>query len=747
MLVTQGLPQHGGKGVLEKRLTGIPLEALASVLNPLGTFEKRLLSTSNSSIDGQGSLYGKKYKFFYIFPGLEILKYAPGTERNNSRLTAAGSTPTAQRNTSQADVLLLAPSFVALGTGTSSRRLTDSDQRRLSVELHKLRHFATIAGVQPNAASGQRSNVHAADRRTFTAKHQEQEERRTSYTYRPIPSDSYHSYKSKRYYIYTDPVRLRGDPGERHAHRLDPEAEMGDYSAISQQSNEEPSDDVARPIDSLVYHRQARSFNASNDGPEREKSERYKRRSAVDDMLSKNITIILENLLKRYENSQIPTHGQGVPTLVETNILIRSMGPVSELDMDYSMDCYFRQYWRDKRLSFRGPIKSLSLSIKMLERIWRPDTYFYNGKHSHVHTITVPNKLLRLSQDGEILYSMRLTIKASCLMELRSFPMDRQSCPLVLGSYAYSRQQLVYQWKDEDSVNFVPGMTLSQFDLISFGQKNYTFIRREGEFSVLHVSFNLQRHTGYFLIQVYVPCILIVVLSWVSFWIHREATSDRVGLGITTVLTLSTISLDSRTDLPKVRYATALDWFLLMSFFYCIATLLEFAGVHYFTKVGSGEIPLDEEEWEDMEGGEEIRDLPTLQQHLSTAAAIESPRLIAARRRSSLICPIYNDPTHMFKPTSSHLSTMERTTQTEPPKEPTWKQVWLCFLGDDQFRRRRQREASARGGGNRHVNSVSLIDQAARILFPMSFTFFNILYWLVYYTYQADFTWTPLKEV
>lgn len=57
-----------------------------------------------------------------------------------------------------------------------------------------------------------------------------------------------------------------------------------------------------------------------------------------------------------------------------------------------------------------------------------------------------------------------------------------------------------------------------------------------------------------------------------------------LSVGITTVLTLSTISLDSRIDLPKVRYATALDWFLLMSFFYCIATLLEFAGVHYFTK-------------------------------------------------------------------------------------------------------------------------------------------------------------------
>lgn len=55
-----------------------------------------------------------------------------------------------------------------------------------------------------------------------------------------------------------------------------------------------------------------------------------------------------------------------MPTIVRTNMLIRSMGPVSELDMDYSMDCYFRQYWRDKRLSFKGPIKSLSLSIKVI---------------------------------------------------------------------------------------------------------------------------------------------------------------------------------------------------------------------------------------------------------------------------------------------------------------------------------------------------------------------------------------------
>ena len=95
---------------------------------------------------------------------------------------------------------------------------------------------------------------------------------------------------------------------------------------------------------------------------------------------------------------------------------------------DYSMDCYFRQYWRDTRLSFLGPIKSLSLSIKMLERIWRPDTYFYNGKHSYVHTITVPNKLLRITQEGDILYSMRF---ASLSLSLFPLSIRFRTCPLV----------------------------------------------------------------------------------------------------------------------------------------------------------------------------------------------------------------------------------------------------------------------------------------------------------------------------
>ncbi|ODM96203.1 Gamma-aminobutyric acid receptor alpha-like [Orchesella cincta] len=109
-----------------------------------------------------------------------------------------------------------------------------------------------------------------------------------------------------------------------------------------------------------------------------------------NEILFKNISQILDDLLKDYDSSQHPNYREGRPTTIRTNINIRSMGPISELDMDYSMDCYFRQRWNDGRLKFQGPVEELSLSIKMLERLWRPDTYFHNGKNSYVHTITCP---------------------------------------------------------------------------------------------------------------------------------------------------------------------------------------------------------------------------------------------------------------------------------------------------------------------------------------------------------------------
>ncbi|KAK7921867.1 hypothetical protein WMY93_008769 [Mugilogobius chulae] len=58
--------------------------------------------------------------------------------------------------------------------------------------------------------------------------------------------------------------------------------------------------------------------------------------------------------------------------------------------MEYTIDVFFRQSWKDERLTFRGPMNILPLNNLMASKIWTPDTFFHNGKKSVAHNMTMP---------------------------------------------------------------------------------------------------------------------------------------------------------------------------------------------------------------------------------------------------------------------------------------------------------------------------------------------------------------------
>ena len=74
---------------------------------------------------------------------------------------------------------------------------------------------------------------------------------------------------------------------------------------------------------------------------------------------------------------------------------------------EYTIDVFFRQSWKDERLKFKGPMAVLRLNNLMASKIWTPDTFFHNGKKSVAHNMTMPNKLLRITEEGTLLYTMR----------------------------------------------------------------------------------------------------------------------------------------------------------------------------------------------------------------------------------------------------------------------------------------------------------------------------------------------------
>ncbi|KAK2540873.1 hypothetical protein Q9966_004572, partial [Columba livia] len=305
------------------------------------------------------------------------------------------------------------------------------------------------------------------------------------------------------------------------------------------------------------------------------------------DLYSENITRILDKLLDGYDNRLRPGFG-GAVTEVKTDIYVTSFGPVSDVEMEYTMDVFFRQTWTDERLKFSGPTEILRLNNLMVSKIWTPDTFFRNGKKSIAHNMTTPNKLFRIMQNGTILYTMRLTINADCPMRLVNFPMDGHACPLKFGSYAYPKSEIIYTWKKGPlhSVE-VPqeSSSLLQYDLIGQTVSSETIKSNTGEYSLQLLYFHLQRKIGYYLIQTYIPCIMTVVLSQVVFWINKESVPARTVAGITTVLTMTTLSISARHSLPKVSYATAMDWFIAVCFAFVFSALIEFAAVNYFTNL------------------------------------------------------------------------------------------------------------------------------------------------------------------
>ncbi|XP_032993556.1 gamma-aminobutyric acid receptor subunit gamma-4 isoform X1 [Lacerta agilis] len=357
-------------------------------------------------------------------------------------------------------------------------------------------------------------------------------------------------------------------------------------------------------------------------------------------------TQILNSLLQNYDNKLRPDISIK-PTFIDVDIYVNSIGPVSVIHMEYTIDIFFAQTWYDRRLRFNSTLKALTLNTNMVSRIWIPDTFFRNSKRADSHWITTPNQLLRIWNDGKVLYTLRLTIEAECLLQLQNFPMDTHSCPLVFSSYGYPREEIIYRWRRYSiEVSDQRTWRLYQFD--------FTGLRNTSE-----------------------------VL--------------RTGAGITTVLTMTTLSTISRKHLPRVSYITAMDLFVSVCFIFVFAALMEYATLNY------------------LAGNKK----PT--QHSS-----RKPRLAASH--AHLVMPSYtainiNSLVHWPAEVEGNSEEVESEDLEPPCLEGKECQQFFCCIEDCQTGTWRE--------GRIRIH-ISRLDSYSRVFFPTAFLLFNIVYWIAY---------------
>ncbi|KPJ00613.1 Gamma-aminobutyric acid receptor subunit beta [Papilio xuthus] len=288
-----------------------------------------------------------------------------------------------------------------------------------------------------------------------------------------------------------------------------------------------------------------------------------------------------------------------------------------------------------------------------------------------------------------------------------------------------------YKWNEgPNSVGVSSEVSLPQFKVLGHRQRAMEISLTTGNYSRLACEIQFVRSMGYYLIQIYIPSGLIVIISWVSFWLNRNATPARVSLGVTTVLTMTTLMSSTNAALPKISYVKSIDVYLGTCFVMVFASLLEYATVGYMAK----RIQMRKQRFTAVQKMAAEKKMagdgpPGPSEPLPPPRTTTLTRPLPPSRSSS-----YNPHTQevRFKvhdpKAYSKGGTLENTINgargpapVPPPPQPEEEPVPPPHL------------VHASKGINKLLGTTpSDIDKYSRIVFPVCFVCFNLMYWIIY---------------
>lgn len=115
----------------------------------------------------------------------------------------------------------------------------------------------------------------------------------------------------------------------------------------------------------------------------------------------------------------------------------------------------------------------------------------------------------------------------------------------------YNTSELVLHWEQKRPITYDPALHLTEFQL-KRSWCNETVINADlsdlrhgafaGNYSSLSFTVHLTRVVGFYLMDYFLPSMLIVAISWVSFWLQADQAPPRITLGCSTMLTFITLA-------------------------------------------------------------------------------------------------------------------------------------------------------------------------------------------------------------
>ena len=276
-----------------------------------------------------------------------------------------------------------------------------------------------------------------------------------------------------------------------------------------------------------------------------------------------------------------PVTEDGQPTEIQVVGVILDVDKIDSTEQSFTLNFYSVYRWTDPRLAHEGD----GGITRDISEIWNPRLTILNTQKHWANT----NGEAEISPEGVVTYRWHLFGSFSQPMGLHEFPHDSHvfKVPIVAAGYRPDEVRLVSHPQVD---SFIAG-NLSVADWKISNMQGHTLdvtLANDLKLPGFVFSFEGKRLVHHYVIKTIIPLSLIVMMSWVVFWINPELAANRLSVAVTTVLTLIAFYIALSTQMPKIPYLTNLDKFLSVSTVLVFLALIEVVITSHLSGTGRG---------------------------------------------------------------------------------------------------------------------------------------------------------------
>ena len=257
-----------------------------------------------------------------------------------------------------------------------------------------------------------------------------------------------------------------------------------------------------------------------------------------------------------YRKSEPPK----IPLEINTAIEVSNIREIDDKKMTVSLEFHPQLVWADNRIitNFTDEEKKSGkvLNNINLENIWKPDLLIENLHTFKLHSIledmsglAIGNGLaIGLKNETVVWYEFSAKASVYCNFDFLRYPMDEQECNFTIGTTYPAKRTIIFTFHANNVFQF--GKATQNTDDFNLDIDNVNeHIDNNTKFGF---TIKMSRRLQPFIMECYLPCIAIVIVSHISFIIPLDAVPGRIALLVTQFLTLTNICIHQQVS--KVKF-------------------------------------------------------------------------------------------------------------------------------------------------------------------------------------------------